>query len=225
MDQPDSTPDIGIHVLHIAAGCNRVTNALDWGEDGHGHSLIAYAAHNSVLLYDVQVRNRLANAISLSSSIYTAGPRAMHNHWPHCPRQLRSVAATAPSHQAPCLAPNGQLRWHSTPVAHPHPTRPLNRNKRTPSLDPTHHPLGTLPQSRLHTQPPPHTATHCESHHTQCQPTGSRVQHQHGHCCCGGAASAGASGRGRQLSKQQRARVDRVSHCTCAWCCFKAGIR
>lgn len=46
-----------VDLLHIAAGCNRVNNALDWGGIDFAHSFIAYAAHNNVLLYDVEVWN------------------------------------------------------------------------------------------------------------------------------------------------------------------------
>lgn len=35
----------------ISAGCNRVVNALDWG-DGN---ILAYGAHNMVMLYDAVV--------------------------------------------------------------------------------------------------------------------------------------------------------------------------
>ena len=37
---------------HVSAGCNRVVGALDWGEN----DLVAYAAHNLVVLYDAEVR-------------------------------------------------------------------------------------------------------------------------------------------------------------------------
>ncbi len=37
---------------HVSAGCNRVVGALDWG-DNH---VVAYAAHNLVILYDAEVR-------------------------------------------------------------------------------------------------------------------------------------------------------------------------
>ena len=40
---------------HVSAGCNRVVGALDWGRNG----LVAYAAHNLVILYDAEVYNRL----------------------------------------------------------------------------------------------------------------------------------------------------------------------
>ena len=35
---------------HVSAGCNRVVGALDWGD-----SLVAYAAHNLVVVYDAEV--------------------------------------------------------------------------------------------------------------------------------------------------------------------------
>lgn len=46
--------NVSMHVTqeHVIAGCNRVVGALDWG-DNH---LVAYAAHNLVILYDPQVR-------------------------------------------------------------------------------------------------------------------------------------------------------------------------
>ena len=36
---------------HVSAGCNRVMGPLDWGTNG----LIAYGAHNLVVLYDAEV--------------------------------------------------------------------------------------------------------------------------------------------------------------------------
>ena len=43
---------------HFSAGCNRVVGALDWG----GNDLVAYAAHNLVVLYDAEVLLRLSPA-------------------------------------------------------------------------------------------------------------------------------------------------------------------
>ena len=45
-------PDV--RLAHLGAGCNRVVNALDWGAAG----LLAYAAHNAVMIYDPEVRRR-----------------------------------------------------------------------------------------------------------------------------------------------------------------------
>ena len=39
-----------VSLHHVAAGCNRCTHALHWGDAG----LLAYAAHNAVLVYDPQ---------------------------------------------------------------------------------------------------------------------------------------------------------------------------
>lgn len=36
---------------HVSAGCNRVVGALHWG----GNQLVAYAAHNLVIIYNAQV--------------------------------------------------------------------------------------------------------------------------------------------------------------------------
>ena len=44
-----ATPTVALQ--HVAAGCNRVVHALHWGEAG----LLAYAAHNAVVVYDPQV--------------------------------------------------------------------------------------------------------------------------------------------------------------------------
>ncbi len=37
---------------HVSIGCERVVNNLDWGPSG----LIAYGAHNLVVIYDAEVR-------------------------------------------------------------------------------------------------------------------------------------------------------------------------
>lgn len=42
-----------VSLAHISTGCNRVVNALSWSEDG----LVAFAAHNTVVVYDVEVRS------------------------------------------------------------------------------------------------------------------------------------------------------------------------
>lgn len=38
--------------VYVSVGCNKVVGALSWGSQG----LIAYAAHNLVVLYDAEVR-------------------------------------------------------------------------------------------------------------------------------------------------------------------------
>ncbi len=40
-----------VSLQHVAAGCNRCTHALHWGDAG----LLAYAAHNAVMVYEPQV--------------------------------------------------------------------------------------------------------------------------------------------------------------------------
>lgn len=40
-----------LELEYVSAGCNRIVNSLDWGACG----LIAYAAHNSVFVYDDKV--------------------------------------------------------------------------------------------------------------------------------------------------------------------------
>jgi len=47
---PASGPSVALDACF--AGCNRVVNALDWSGEG----LIAFAAHNNVVLYDPAVR-------------------------------------------------------------------------------------------------------------------------------------------------------------------------
>lgn len=47
-----SHKDMEVVQEHVSAGCNRVVGALDWGRNG----LVAYAAHNLVVLYDAEVR-------------------------------------------------------------------------------------------------------------------------------------------------------------------------
>lgn len=44
----------------VSVGCNRVVNALDWGED----DLIAYGAHHTVAIYSVSVRLSLCNCLT-----------------------------------------------------------------------------------------------------------------------------------------------------------------
>lgn len=39
-----------VTLSHVGAGCNRVVDALSWGETG----LLAYAAHNAVLIYNTE---------------------------------------------------------------------------------------------------------------------------------------------------------------------------
>lgn len=46
---------------HVAAGCNRVAGGLDWGR------YIAYAAHSTIVLYDLDVRSKEKNALPESS--------------------------------------------------------------------------------------------------------------------------------------------------------------
>lgn len=41
--------------VYVSAGCNKVVGALSWGDGG----VVAYAAHNLVILYDAKVRLRL----------------------------------------------------------------------------------------------------------------------------------------------------------------------
>lgn len=40
-----------VHLEHIAAGCNRAVHALDWGPTG----LLAFTAHNNVMVYEPEV--------------------------------------------------------------------------------------------------------------------------------------------------------------------------
>lgn len=41
---------VAVTLDHVSAGCNRVVNALHWGECG----LVAYGAHNAVIVYDLE---------------------------------------------------------------------------------------------------------------------------------------------------------------------------
>jgi elongator complex protein 2 len=43
-----------VHSEYVAAGANRVVNALHWGE----HGLVAYGFHNAIAVFDPQVRRR-----------------------------------------------------------------------------------------------------------------------------------------------------------------------
>lgn len=43
---------MAVRLEHVAAGCNRSVHALHWGPSG----LLAYAAHNAVMVYEPQVR-------------------------------------------------------------------------------------------------------------------------------------------------------------------------
>lgn len=65
----DNSSFKGMEVVqeHVSAGCNRVVGALDWG----GNGLVAYAAHNLVVLYDAEVRLLSSPAAAkFSSSIH-----------------------------------------------------------------------------------------------------------------------------------------------------------
>lgn len=44
--------EMEVRLEHVAAGCNRVTGALHWGEQG----LLAFGAHNAVMIYHPEVR-------------------------------------------------------------------------------------------------------------------------------------------------------------------------
>ena len=50
--------------MHAFAGCNRVANALDWGSSGR----VAYGAHNSVVIYDVEVSLHQSRGVQSSQS-------------------------------------------------------------------------------------------------------------------------------------------------------------
>ena len=50
-----------VNLVHVYAGCNRVVNAFDWAQGG----LVAYAAQNSVVVYDVQVRDPASQTLFL----------------------------------------------------------------------------------------------------------------------------------------------------------------
>ena len=49
---------------HVSAGCNRVMGPLDWGDT----DVVAYGAHNLVILYDAEV---------IATGIATTATRAM----------------------------------------------------------------------------------------------------------------------------------------------------
>lgn len=40
-----------VSLQHVGVGCNRVVGAVSWGPGG----LVAFAAHNAVVVYDPQV--------------------------------------------------------------------------------------------------------------------------------------------------------------------------
>ena len=56
----------------ISAGCNRIVNALDWGDNG----LIAYAAASAVCIYDPEVRAGVSGARGAAQCATTAMLRA-----------------------------------------------------------------------------------------------------------------------------------------------------
>jgi hypothetical protein len=47
----DAMSTASVRLEHVGAGCNRVVNALHWGACG----LLAYAAHNAVVVYHPEV--------------------------------------------------------------------------------------------------------------------------------------------------------------------------
>jgi len=42
---------MSVNLAHAQVGCNRVVNALDWGQD----NLVAYAAQNSIVISNTEV--------------------------------------------------------------------------------------------------------------------------------------------------------------------------
>ena len=47
-----SSPALDVDVEFVGVGVNRVVNSLCWGQ----HGGVAYAAHHTVAVYDVEVR-------------------------------------------------------------------------------------------------------------------------------------------------------------------------
>lgn len=54
-------------LLSVSVGCNKVANCLDWGPTG----LLAYGAHDQVIIYDDQVRFGSSRAAS-QWTVFTA---------------------------------------------------------------------------------------------------------------------------------------------------------
>ena len=73
---------------HISAGCNRVVGALDWGD-----SLVAYAAHNLVVVYDAEVSDpyhcdscsRVQHRMGVCELCCEHATRNLHVHFIFCP--------------------------------------------------------------------------------------------------------------------------------------------
>lgn len=57
---------MNIKVGFASVGCNRVVNALDWGEN----ELIAYGAHHAVAIYNVFVSFFLYERSRIISIVY-----------------------------------------------------------------------------------------------------------------------------------------------------------
>lgn len=100
---------------HISAGCNRVTNALDWGPDG----LLAYGAHNSVLLYDPEVMARLfySGLTMLRAARVIAGVVGGCGETPARQRARAWQCSTAVEHKPAVLTASTP---HSSPHMHAH---------------------------------------------------------------------------------------------------------
>lgn len=54
-------------VEFASVGCNRVVNALDWGEE----EFIAYGAHHAVAIYSVMVRCFLYESACMTCIVYS----------------------------------------------------------------------------------------------------------------------------------------------------------
>jgi hypothetical protein len=58
---------MNVSTEHTSAGCNRTVGVVSCGPG----SLVAYAAHSAVLLYDSQVRASWAHGVALTPHLIT----------------------------------------------------------------------------------------------------------------------------------------------------------
>lgn len=115
-----------VQLAYVAAGCNRIVGALDWGEGG----LIAYCAHHAIFIYDPQACTIVATLLGhtdtatcvkwISAADFGLLPNALPADAPlalvsgggdgtaciwllslNNPEQPWSLAAKVPAHQAP----------------------------------------------------------------------------------------------------------------------------
>eukprot|EP00887_Chlorella_sp_A99_P005490 scaffold1.g5490.t1 len=117
---------VAVTLEHVAAGVNRVANALHWGDAG----LVAFAAHNAVVVYDVEEARVLATLLGHTDRVncvrwFSAADLGLASHHrPGAPTLLASGAGDAsirlwlwqPAAPATPWARAALLEGHTAPV-------------------------------------------------------------------------------------------------------------